>query len=262
LVATLRLGEIARAAAIFRVDELLIYLERNRAADRSLQKISASVLDYLATPQYIRRKAFGISPELKYAGALPPLRTPNQLVPSSESQVKVDDIRDGLVTGLRPQPRVELGLDFEFFLNAPPSSIRLGARDLFRVVDKRTRRVERAHWTDLSGYWRYAVSAPSATLGQALESHKGSLKIGTSRRGEPASNLLPTIRNLRMNKRRALIAFGSPTSGISEILAGEKINVRDAFDLTLNTATRQGVATIRTEEAILISLAVLNEVLE
>jgi predicted SPOUT superfamily RNA methylase MTH1 len=262
LVATLRLAEIARAAAIFRVDELLVYLERDKPADRSLQRFASLILDYLATPQYIRKRAFALSRDLRYAGALPPLRTPNQLVPASEAQVSVGDIREGFVTKASPKPSVDIGLKSEFSLDSPPESVKAGTRGFFRVVNKGAKRVQRADWDDLEDYWRYTVSAPASTLGGLLKSHDDWLKIGTSRYGEPVSGILSLLQKLVPERKKAIVFFGSPSRGLSEISAEEKINVRATFDLTLNTAINQGVATVRTEEAILISLSVLNEILD
>ena len=262
LVAMLRLSEIARAAAIFRVDELLVYLERDKSADRSLQRFASLILDYLATPQYIRKRAFALSRDLRYAGALPPLRTPNQLVPASEAQVSVGDIREGFVTKVSPKPSVDIGLKSEFSLDLPPESVKVGTRGFFRVVNKGAKRVQRADWNDLEDYWRYTVSAPASTLGGLLKSHDDWLKIGTSRYGEPVSGTLSLLQKLVPERKKAIVVFGSPSRGLSEILAEEKVNVRATLDLTLNTAINQGVATVRTEEAILISLSVLNEILD
>lgn len=262
LVATLRLAEIARAAAIFRVDEVLVYLERDRPADRRLQRFAALILDYLATPQYIRKRAFRMSRDLRYAGALPPLRTPNQLVPASERQVKAGDIREGIITGVRPKASVDIGLGPEFWLDSPKGPLKIGARGLFRLTDVERRRVEGAEWYDLSAYWRYRVSAPTASISGVLAARDGWLKIGTSRYGDPLKGSEDSLRKLADERGRALLVFGSPSRGLREILAEEKVNVRDAFDLTLNTAIGQGVATVRTEEAVLISLSVLNEVLD
>ena len=262
LVATLRLAEIARAAAIFRVDEVLVYLERDRPTDRHLQRFAALILDYLATPQYIRKRAFGMSRDLRYAGALPPLRTPNQLVPSSEDQVKVGDIREGIITDIRPMATVDVGLGSKFSLGPPRNPLKLGARGLFKLVSVKQRRVEPAEWDDLDVYWRYRVSAPMSSIGGVLGARDGWLKIGTSKYGDPLSGSEESLRKLADERDKALLVFGSPSRGLREILSEEKINVRDAFDLTLNTAIGQGVATVRTEEAVLISLSVLNEVLD
>ena len=74
---TLKIGLIGRAAAIFRVNEIIVFpdiLNINQKRDRNL---IAMLLAYMETPQYLRKRLFKIKPELKYAGILPPLRTPH-----------------------------------------------------------------------------------------------------------------------------------------------------------------------------------------
>ena len=55
-----------------------------------------------------------------------------------------------------------------------------------------------------------------------------------------------------------MIAFGSPRMGLREILRQEGKATQDVFDYFVNTAPGQKVSTVRTEEALLISLGVLN----
>jgi hypothetical protein len=55
-----------------------------------------------------------------------------------------------------------------------------------------------------------------------------------------------------------LVAFGSPKSGLREILQHEKLDPTHAFDYFVNMIPNQQTATVRTEEAILVSLGILN----
>jgi hypothetical protein len=55
-----------------------------------------------------------------------------------------------------------------------------------------------------------------------------------------------------------LIVFGSPKRGLQEILKQEGKTPEEAFDYFINTVPNQNVSTVRTEEAILISLGILN----
>ena len=68
---TAKIGLIGRSAAIFRVDEIVIY-EDGRGGDAELIR---AILTYMETPQYLRKALIGMRPELRYAGILPPLRT-------------------------------------------------------------------------------------------------------------------------------------------------------------------------------------------
>ncbi len=87
------------------------------------------------------------------------------------------------------------------------------------------------------------------------------LKVGTSERGsvQSAAELqLPP-------HQHALIAFGGP-QGLEECLKrdpGKAVgDVEELFDLWLNTCPGQGSRTIRTEEALLISLAYFQPALQ
>ncbi|MCX8171858.1 MAG: RNA methyltransferase, partial [Candidatus Bathyarchaeota archaeon] len=74
---TLKIGWIGRALAIFRVDEVMVYPDIPEIDQSGDLKLISTILSYLETPQYIRKKLFGIMPELRYVGILPPLRTPH-----------------------------------------------------------------------------------------------------------------------------------------------------------------------------------------
>ncbi len=83
------------------------------------------------------------------------------------------------------------------------------------------------------------------------------LKVGTSERGSVQGAC-----ELRLpSHRHALIAFGGPT-GLEECLNKDPQKAVDdastLFDHWLNTCPSQGSRTIRTEEALLISLAYLQ----
>jgi len=52
--------------------------------------------------------------------------------------------------------------------------------------------------------------------------------------------------------------FGSPSRGLYEIARNEDVRLGKLLDFVVNTIPCQGTETVRTEEAILASLAVLN----
>ena len=55
-----------------------------------------------------------------------------------------------------------------------------------------------------------------------------------------------------------MVVFGSPTRGLFEIAADENVPLEKFLDFVVNTVPGQGTETVRTEEAVLASLAVLN----
>jgi len=71
---TNRIGMIGRALAIFRVDEVIIYLDRTNENQQHDAELISTILSYMETPQYLRKRLFPIMSSLKYASVLPPLR--------------------------------------------------------------------------------------------------------------------------------------------------------------------------------------------
>lgn len=81
-------GQIARAAAIFQVDEIVVFDDQlgasagNAATSRGARDchvFMARILQYLETPQYLRRALFPMHSDLSCAGLLNPLDTPHHL---------------------------------------------------------------------------------------------------------------------------------------------------------------------------------------
>ena len=55
-----------------------------------------------------------------------------------------------------------------------------------------------------------------------------------------------------------LVAFGAPSHGLQDIVAKESLSLDEVADFTVNTIPNQGTETVRTEEALYASLALLN----
>jgi predicted SPOUT superfamily RNA methylase MTH1 len=54
------------------------------------------------------------------------------------------------------------------------------------------------------------------------------------------------------------VAFGAPSRGLHEIVKEEEAKLDSTVDFVVNMIPEQGTATVRTEEALLASLAVFN----
>ncbi len=61
---------------------------------------------------------------------------------------------------------------------------------------------------------------------------------------------------------KILIAFGAPTQGLHEIAAQEHIKLGNIAHYIVNTIPNQGTETVRTEEALYATLAILNTLLQ
>ncbi|CAI8055873.1 Putative methyltransferase C9orf114 homolog [Geodia barretti] len=96
-------GQIARAAVIFCIDEIVVFNERGKQSSVSAgaqgqgsdpNVFLARLLEYQETPQYLRKALFPMHRDLKYAGLLNPLDCPHHM--------RADDVcpyREGIVVG-------------------------------------------------------------------------------------------------------------------------------------------------------------------
>jgi methyltransferase len=103
--------QVARTAAIFGVDELVVVddsMGRGDGAVSAGAAFLARVCQYLETPQYLRKALIPMHPDLRLGGLMPPLDAPHHMR-ASEWQ----PYREGVV--LRAEPGVgcfvDVGLD-------------------------------------------------------------------------------------------------------------------------------------------------------
>jgi predicted SPOUT superfamily RNA methylase MTH1 len=266
--ATRKLGYVARAATVFRVDRLVVYPDRDGERGRDGGFVR-TVLAYAATPPYLRKEAWGRRGELEYVGVLPPLRAVTETGSGSDDS---GSLRQGIVTEVGPdgRARVNCGTQHPVSLLIPSAmDVQQGERVTIRVS---SRRPFRARIVDepLPGL---AVSEADPDV--ALSWADAGVRIAASRHGHHLS----VARLDELSARVAegfTVAFGAPERGLPEILAVDppRIDPRDdddgaarsaadtepdaGFDLWLNTVPKQGSEVVRTEEAMFATLAPLN----
>ncbi len=253
---TLRLGFIGRAFAIFRIDNILIY--RDKGEDES--ELIAKILKYMEAPQYIRKKIFELTPGLKFAGILPPLRTPNHPLKKPLKELKIGEIREGVVIKtLRDYSLVDIGLDSYAVVRK-----QFPLKTLLNVKITSLKNIEAmpVRFGEIPYFWGFNVKAMNQSLDETIKNGNFDVTIATSRYGQPIKVIASELVERWMNSKNVLIAFGSPSEGINEILSRKKININDIFDYTVNTIKDQGVETVRIEEALTASLAVFNSLID
>lgn len=231
-IATYKVGQIARAASIFGVEHIWIYNAGGKEG-----KFIKLVLQYAETPQYLRKHLFPIRPELKYAGVIPPLRTPHHKLKEAP---RIGEIREGVIV---KKGFADIGLDE---LARVQGNVPRG-RGTFKITSVEPLRVVPAEPED---YWGYRVHLTRKSLAKALERAGLDEVIATSRNGEDVRKKRPRLEG------EVGIVFGSPKRGVLEILRDS--NEDYEFDLILNTIPNQKTQTVRTEEAVMATLAVFN----
>ncbi|XP_045052932.2 putative methyltransferase C9orf114 homolog isoform X1 [Desmodus rotundus] len=292
-------GQIARACAIFCVEEIVVFDEEGQDAKtvegefRGVGKKGqacvqlARILQYLECPQYLRKAFFPKHQDLQFAGLLNPLDSPHHVRQEEESE-----FREGVVVDRPTRPGrgsfVNCGMKKEVQIdkNLEPGlrvTVRLNQEQLPECKTYRGKVVSSQDPRTKAGlYWGYTVrlascliytptakqlglvgrrtptelaSPPGAVFAEAPFQDGYDLTIGTSERGsDVASAQLPSFRH-------ALVVFGGLQGLEAGVDADPNLEVAEPsvlFDLYLNTCPGQGSRTIRTEEAILISLAALQ----
>jgi hypothetical protein len=255
---TSKVGLIGRAAAIFRVDEIIVYPDNPRVNQAADMDLIVTLLSYIETPQYLRKKLFRLRPELRYAGVLPPLRTPHHPLNRKMKKLKVGEYREGVtLSEKKAGVLVDIGVEKPAFI--PNVQLRMGKRVTVRVtkVDKRVE-AELARRDEIPEYWGYAVTTERRPFGKMVKIRGFDLTVATSKYGVPLASIAEEIAEKWKKASTTLVAFGAPMRGLYEIVEQNGLNLEEIVDFVVNTIPMQGTETIRTEEALIASLAVLN----
>ena len=256
--ATRKLGTIARAAVIFRADRVVVFPDREgeRQYDGGFVE---TVLRYAATPPYLRKELWGTRDELEYAGVLPPLQASSRTGSGSSDP---GSTRQGIVTEVGPDGRVRVNCGLQHPISLPVPDDRELAQGERVTVRISSRRPVRAKLVDESPP---GFAVERADLHAALDRDDAGIRIATSRHGDAltTSGLGPLVR--RIQRDGATVAFGAPQRGLPEMLGvavtaitNTTTDAPTGFDRWLNTIPNQGSETVRTEEAVLASLATLT----
>ncbi len=255
---TSKIGLIGRAAAIFRVDEIIAYRDDPRKTQTAELELIAKLLSYLETPQYLRKRLFKLESVLQYAGILPPLRTPHHPASGKTSDLKVGDYREGVILSeVKDGLLVDVGVEQPALLRDKAHAA--GERLTFQIVNAPGRvEVQTANRSDIPDYFGYRVTVERSSLRHGVENAMVDLTIGTSRKGTKVSHSTAELARNWKQANSILVVFGSPSRGLYEIAADEGLKLGDLLDFVVNTIPGQGTETVRTEEAILASLAVFN----
>ena len=232
-VAAYKVGLIGRAAAVFRIDEVVVYEDPDHKASRGVFE----QLSYQSTAPYLRKRLFPMSPALEHAGVLPPLNVaPHYVPPKGEAgQLRMatrvgDKVEIGLgrpadLQLVRGQEEPEPGIQFPVKVK----TVRAGQAIVTLAEPSE------------STYVGFTV-AREASLRAALKDRGPYL--GTSRKGEPFAKK-------HLEPEGVSLIFGSPEKGVAELLGEEP-----RFPL-VSTVPDQGTRTVRTEEAVLVSLGLI-----
>jgi predicted SPOUT superfamily RNA methylase MTH1 len=241
---TAKLGLVARACAIYGVDVIEVFEDPKGVGE---SQVIRRVLEYLETPQYLRRRLFPLDETLKFAGVLPPLRIPSHKPRIPLDKVEAGEVREGVVNG---DGTIDVGLEAAPKLRGEAKA---GARVTVRITSTRPLSAEPVARDKVKDYWGYSVEYK--TLEEALSDQRFEVKLATSRLGIKLPDALPRIRSLLERAKSVKLIFGSPLRGLYD-MAGRELDRR--VDMVVNLFPGQQVATVRTEEALFAGLGVVS----
>ena len=242
-----KISNIARAASIFRVDTIFVYNDNAEKNDRILLM---TVLKYLNTPPFLRKRLFPKINELKYAGVLHPIKISSHVMSSNPKKIKEGDIREAVVVISKGKKFVDVGINslISYYGKEQVGSkitiqFKKGFPDLsIKDISKE----------QISDYWGYAVKERSNLAG-ILSSWSGKI-ILTSRKGKNL-NVSHTEKYFNSNEP-TIVVFGSVDKGIHQILGGKIKQIQNSH--VINFFPHQGTETVRFEESLLGVLSILN----
>ncbi len=255
---TSRIGFIGRALAIFRVDEVIIYLDQPSRDQSEETQLIATLLSYMETPQYLRKHLFKIMPDLRYVGTLPPLRTPHHPLRNGIRDLKIGEYREGVVTSID-----EHGAEIDVGVEKPVLMRGFRAPTKTRVTVKITKTGKHAEAIpvdkgEAETYWGYEVTISKRPFKETVKTRFFDLVIATSRLGRNFAEVASELKARWEKSKKILIVFGAPTQGLYEIMKQEGVELESLADYVINTIPNQGTETVRTEEAIYATLSIFN----
>lgn len=276
-------GQMARALTIYSVDEVVIYEDRSDAKknpeDEGLSQSLASfvrLLQYLETPQYLRRQLVPMHKDLKFVGLLSPLDAPHHLRKNEHLAYREGAVLAGETSPAPPRGEegkegcwVNCGMDEPVWVldQTIPSGVRVTVRIDDEADASGHRRgvavPPREPTTKLGLYWGYQTRIAKslrAVMDECPYDGGYDFSMGTSERGESMGlSRLPKFQHF-------LLCFGG-VGGLEDVvddqLSGYTRGTDPAslFKRYVNVCPGQTSRTIRTEEALIISLASLSPLL-
>ena len=255
---TIKIGIIGRALAIFRVDEVVFY---RRRPDEG--KLIRDLMKYHFTPPYLK-KYIPLRTELRYAGLLPPLKAPAHTTPVDVEGALRYGYREGIVLVKRGSSAIlDIGMRYRALLpNARDR--RRGDHVLVRILGLKGRYLlsRLVKEEQVPFYWRPHIGRTYNSLKGLIKSeYEKGLLVGTSKWGTPISKAMERMVKRAIGRGEMLLIFGAPDEGLYEMAKDEGFALEDVIPYVVNFIPQQGVETVRTEEALFATLAILNELI-
>jgi len=259
-------AQLAKSAAIFGVDQFIIYNDNCWKSNFSskhdeLTDLMKTVLEYQECPQYLRKRLCPVSDHLTHAGLMNPIGAPHHLKADEwckyrEGVVMRKNGKEGYMVDVGIGRNVSVkGKDLKDNTRVTvklPTASRVLKSPVGEVVARDKPRTKHGL------YWGYTVrvakSLSEVLTGDGDETAEGyDLMIGTSDKGISMEDV-----KLPNNFKKVLIVFGG-VQGLEEALKRDRQleaqRPAELFRAYVNACPHQCTRTIRTEEAVPLALA-------
>jgi predicted SPOUT superfamily RNA methylase MTH1 len=251
---SVKVSQIARTCSIFRTEKIFVYKDPLSSIERRDPLLLKTILRYLDTPQYLRRILYPKMDELEYAGMLHPIKAPHHRPLQDIRKFKIGDTRPAVLVNAKGKLFAEAGLGSPIpFDGSGFEGKKINVKFVSTFPDLR---VSEAKEEEIREYWGYQVR-DAQSLSKLLKNIESTEVIITSRKGIPFAKKENQFLESAKSAKNLLVVFGAPKYGIQEILAKEGSNTR-SYQFVVNMFPNQGTETVRMEEALLGSLAILN----
>lgn len=258
---TIRASMIARALSMFRVDHIIIYKDVNDAKWKDDARLLKLLLEYFKTPPYLKRLLFKKHSNLRYVGVAPPLKAPSH----PEHQLDFSsNFRLALVIKKGDRVFAEAGLPKPIEIKNG-GKIKNGELVILKVARSEHGNIygEIVDPLSIQHYWIYDVSIASDLVLLIKNLHtQNSLIISTSRYGDDIRKIIEELQESLNRSQNIALIFGSPKEGLKEIFKRFGLEVTRDSDYVVNFIPFQGVKTVRTEEALISVLSIINILIE
>ena len=240
--------------AVFRVERVIVYeTGKLRSKAKRDSDLLVRLFEFMDTPQYLRKRVFPMTPSLKFAGLLPPLRTRSHPLDLEISELSAGMIRWGVQVRFG---KLDIGVGH---LVDHSETLSERTPTLLRVVETDSKlRLEAINRSEIGRYWGFEAERITSLVNQ-LSKSSNATRIIFSRKAPPYDRLEDEIISTVSNTMSILGIFGGPRQGVLELLSDEKEAIKANSDFWVNTIVGQGTQTVRLEEAVLASLALINK---
>ena len=254
---SLRVAQFARALSIFRVEKVYVYHDVSSTVRPDDFKLITLLLEYLDTPQYLRKLLYPKMKLLQFAGMLPPIQSPHHKKFLRASEIKGEETRAGVLRRNRDTWVVDVGLDqtvpfVGYTKTSRKSNFKLSVEKGQLVADEINGIVGE------SEYWGYKVISIN-TLSEIARGLCDVKFLITSRRGKLISHIISSLAKNFKHTSEVVLIFGSPRNEVWEIVNRIDGNLVNS-SMAINMFPLQGTSSIRLEEALLGSLAIINSI--